>query len=440
MAVLDQVRRRPPPELATTGLVLGGLTAFVVLVYVVVVLGGGALIGHTSSPHFGLSVLATAIVALGFDPVQTRLEAVVAQAVHGGLPTPYDVLRQFSDAVTGSYPAEELPARMARVLADGTAAASAEVWLDVDDRLVLAATWPHPADDAEAPTGPGGAGVRSLDVIHGGERLGVLAVHEREGVALTQVEERLFAGLAAQAGLVLHEARLRAELGGRLELLSARAEELDRSRARLVDLQDERRRALERDIHDGAQQHLVALAVNLRLAQALAEGSPERADALLAAQERAAQEALDTLLHLSRGIYPPLLGREGLVAAIRSAAARSPVPVEVVATDVGRYPSTVEAAAYFTCLEAIQNATKHSGATTILVRLRQQHGTLTVTVEDDGRGLDPGTTQGGIGFVNMRDRVESVGGTLSAESPPGGGARIVARLPAHPQDPAGGES
>jgi signal transduction histidine kinase len=408
-----------------------------------VVLGGGALIGHTSSPHVGLSVLATAIVALAFDPVQTRLEAVVSQAVHGGLPTPYDVLRQFSEAVTGSYPAEELPARMARVLADGTGAAASEVWLDVEDRLVLAATWPPHVEGGEASTGPGGAGVRSLDVTHGGERLGVLAVHEREGVALTQVEERLFAGLAAQAGLVLREARLRAELELRLEQLSERAEELRRSRARLVDLQDERRRVLERDIHDGAQQHLVALAVNLRLAQTLADRSPERADALLAAQERAAREALDTLLQLSRGIYPPLLGREGLEAAIRSAASRSPVPVEVLATDVGRYPSTAEAAAYFTVLEAIQNATKHSGATAIRVELRGTRESLVAVVEDDGHGFDPDTMHLGTGLTNMRDRVESAGGTLSVETSALGGARVVARLPSYvdrPDRPANGRS
>ncbi len=108
-----------------------GLFAFVVLTYVVVVLGGGALIGQTSSPSLGLSVLATAVVALGFDPVLTRLEKLVARTVLGGRPSPYDVLRRFTAAVTGSYPAEELPERMARVLADGTGALSAQVWVAV---------------------------------------------------------------------------------------------------------------------------------------------------------------------------------------------------------------------------------------------------------------------------------------------------------------------
>lgn len=438
--MLDSVRRRSPRELAATGLLLGGLTTFVVLVYVVVVLGGGVLIGHTSSPHLGLSVLATAVVALAFDPVQTRLEALVSRAVHGGLPSPYDVMRQFSETVTGSHPAEELPSRMAHVLAEGTGAARSEVWLQVQDRLERAATWPPQPPGEEIPPGPAlvpalAEGRRSLEVRQAGELLGELVVQEREGVPLTSVESRLFAGLADQAGLVLREARLRAELSRRLDQLTVRAEELRASRERLVDLQDERRRVLERDIHDGAQQHLVALAVNLRLAQTLADRAPERADALLAAQEQAAQAALDTLAQLSRGIYPPLLEREGLVAALRAAVAHSVIPVEVTASDVVRYPAGIEAAAYFCCLEALQNAAKHSGADAIRVGLHGAQDSLVAVVEDDGHGFDPDTTPHGTGLTNMRDRVESAGGTLSVEAGARGGARVVARLPSYVDRP-----
>ena len=130
-----------------------------------------------------------------------------------------------------------------------------------------------------------------------------------------------------------------------------------------MDAQDAERRRLERDIHDGAQQHLVALAVNLRLAETLAPRSPERADALLAAQEQAAAEAIETLVHLSRGHLPAAARRRRAGGGARARrSARSPVPVEVVARDVGRYPPPVEAAAYFCCLEAVQNAAKHAGA------------------------------------------------------------------------------
>ncbi|MFC4784476.1 ATP-binding protein [Nocardioides sp. MAHUQ-72] len=430
-------RRRTRRELAADALELAGLVVFAVLVYVVVVLGGGALTGRTSEPALSLSVLATAVLALAFDPVQTRLAGVAARVAHGGAPPPYDVLRRFTATATGTYPAEELPSRMARVLAEGTGATWSQVWLVVDDRPTLAATWPPgavpgpqrgepPPWDLDVP------GRRRLPVRHGGELLGVLVVQEHEHVPLTSVEERLFAGLAGQAGLVLRSARLRAELEGRLAELSRRAEELRASRQRLVDVQDERRRTLERDIHDGAQQHLVALAVNLRLAHTLLSRSPDRAGELLASQHQAVADAIDTLAQLSRGIYPPLLAAGGLPVALEASVTAGAVPVTVTARDVGRYSPNVEAAAYFSCLEAVQNAAKHSGAATIRVSLVGGPEALTLTVEDDGRGFDPAATPEGAGLANIRDRVESVGGTVSTVSGPGRGTCVRATLPASP--------
>jgi signal transduction histidine kinase len=409
-------------------LVLSGLVLFVLLVYVVVVLGGGALIGHTSSPHVGLSVLATAVVALGFEPVRSRLEVLTSQAVHGGRQPPYEVLSRISQALTGSYSSEELPARMAEVLADGTGAKAAQVWLVVDGRRTLAATWPPPTADVS----PGAGdlpGRRELPVRQAGELLGVLAVQERDGVPLTPVEERLFAGLANQAGLVLRGARLRAELEHRRDELSTRAAELRVSRQRLVDVQDAERRRLERDIHDGAQQHLVALAVNLRLAHTLAGRSPERADQLVAEQRKAATATIETIIGLSRGIYPSLLVDKGLAAALRAAISTSPLPVRLGVSEIGRYPAGLEAAAYFCVLEALQNAAKHSSAQAIRVELGGAPGVLTVTVEDDGSGFDLGTTPAGAGLANMRDRVESVGGSLTIKTTAARGTLVEARLP-----------
>ena len=273
MTRLRRLRRRSRREWSVVGLVLAGLTMFVVLVYVVIVLGGGMLIGHTASASVPLSVLATAVVALAVEPVQARVEAFASRASNGGGATPYEVLSRFSETVSGSYAAEELPSRMARVLAEGTGADWSQVWLVVGDRPRLAATWPPDATRERAAGDPGASaddevvGRRSLEVRHGSEVLGVLVVQEHEHRPLTSVEERLFEGLARQAGPVLRGARLRAQLELRRAELSARADELRASRERLVDLQDEERRLLERDIHDGAQQHRVALAVNLRLAQ-----------------------------------------------------------------------------------------------------------------------------------------------------------------------------
>jgi signal transduction histidine kinase len=432
MTWLRRLRRRSRREWWAAVLVLAGLTAFVVLVYVVIVLGGGLLIGRTASPSLLLSVLATAVVALAFEPVQARLEEIASRTMHGGQASPYDVLSRFSETVVGSYPSEELPSRMAKVLAEGTRAEWSQVWLVVGDRPRLAATWPP---DATREPAAGDlverevSGRPSLQVRHGGEVLGVLVVQESEHGPLTSIEQRLFEGLARQAGPVLRGARLRAQLELRRAELSARADELRSSRERLVDLQDAERRHLERDIHDGAQQHLVALAVNLRLAQTLAPRSPERADAILAGQEQAALDAVDTLGHLSRGIYPRLLADSGLAPALRQAVVNSPVPVQVVAYDVGRLTPNVETAAYFCCLEAVQNAAKHSGAATIRVEIRDQAGSLECVVEDDGAGYDVRTTAAGTGLTNMRDRVEAVGGTLTTTSTPGRGTRVVAVLP-----------
>jgi len=414
--------RRSRRELLAIGLVGTGLTAFVVLVYVVVVLGGGALVGRTSSPSLSLSVLATAVVAVAFDPVQSRLERWVSRVVLGGRTSPYDVVRRFTTTLADQHPDSELPERMARVLAEGTGAESAQVWVDMVDRGVLAATWPP----AHVPAA--GSVARRMPVRHGDENLGALVVLEAPGVTLTPVEERLFAGLADQAALVLRGARLRAELELRLAALSVRAEELRVSRERLVDAHDAERRRLERDIHDGAQQHLVALAVNLRLAGTLATRSLDRADALLGEQERAADDAIATLVRLARGIYPPMLEAGGVAEALRPAVEGMGSSCEMVATRVGRYAPSIEATAYFCCLEALQNAAKHAHASSTRVILVGTDDTLEISVEDDGCGFDPGGGRAGAGLTNIRERIESVGGSLTVSSMPGLGTRIHAVL------------
>jgi signal transduction histidine kinase len=417
-------------------LVVAGLLVFVIAVYVVVVLGVGALIGRTSSPSLPLSVLATAIVALAFEPVQTRLERAAANLLTGGVQSPYEVLSRFSENVTGSYPSEELPSRMATLLGEGTASAWAQVWLTVQGELTLAASWPADAPtDHEVPQllpdarDATGEGRRAVSVRHAGALLAVLRLQERPGLPLTSVEERLFTGLAAQAGLVLRLAGLRAELAARHAELAARADELRLSRERLIETQDAERRRLERDIHDGAQQHLVALAVNLRLAETVAARSPERAVKVLEAQSEAARAAIDTLTQLSRGIYPRLLADEGMVPALRAALAISPIPVRVEAHNVPRLPTAIEAALYFCCMEAVQNAAKHSGASLLTVTVGTVDGSVRLTVADDGQGFDVSSAEPGAGLTNMRDRIDAAGGRLDLTSTPGVGTRVDVHVP-----------
>ncbi len=430
---------RSRPDTRSGLLVLTGLAGYVGLVYVTVVLGGGVLIGSTDSPNLALSVLATVIVALGFEPVQRRLERFANQVVRGGHASPYDVLSRFTETVTATQSSEQTTGRMCRLLAEGTGASWAQVWLVVGDRLTLAANWPPdgPVDvappvlapDAVDDTGPGR---RALPVRHGGELLGVLRLQERDRAPLSPVEERLFAGLAAQAGLVLRLSGLRTSLSQRLDELSARAAELQASRERLIETQDEERRKLERDIHDGAQQHLVALAVNLRLAQTLATTSPDRAAQVVSEQGEAAQAAIATLTQLSKGIYPHLLAEGGLVPALQAAVATSPVPVQITAEPGPRPPANVEAALYFCALEALQNAAKHSGARHARVDLSAADGTLRMTVDDDGTGFDPDSTETGAGLANMRDRIDAAGGRLQLDSTPGVGTHLEVQVPVSP--------
>ncbi|MEU4605409.1 ATP-binding protein [Kribbella sp. NPDC023972] len=429
---------RPPHRGGWSKLVVFlGVAGFVVWVYVVVVLGGGALIGHTDSPSVPLSVLATTVVALLFTRVQAALERATTR---WGLsaPTPYDVLSHFSDAVTSAYATDELPARMAMLLTQGTGAKWAQVWLNVSGRLNLAATWPSDVDADRIPPCMRSEdiivteeGLRALPVRHGGQLLGVLRLQERPGLALTLVEERLFAGLAAQAGLVLRWVGLRAELDDRRAELLVRSEEIQASRERLIEAQDAERSRLERDLHDGAQQHLVALTVNLRLAHTIAGRSPSRAAMVLSEQAVAAHLAIETLSALSRGIYPRQLADEGLGEALRSAVAGSAMPVAIDTHGLARLPARVEAALYFCCMEAVQNAAKHSGAGTVSVRVDEDSHRWRLTVTDDGTGFDQAhaAAASGAGLANMRDRLDAVGGTVEVVSLERTGTTVTAVIP-----------
>jgi signal transduction histidine kinase len=412
------------------------LVAFVVAVYVLIVLGGGLLIGHTDSPHLALSVLATAVVALAFEPVRRRTEAAVTRRFHVGA-SPYDVLSRFSETVTGGYATDELPGRMVRLLAEGTNAEWAQVWLMVQGRPQLAASWPadatatddRPPEIAAGASDRTGPGRRAMTVRHGGQVYGVFRLQERQGTSLSSVEERLFAGLAAQAGLVLRLVGLRAELSARHADLAVRTAELRLSRERLIAAQDAERQRLERDIHDGAQQHLVALAVNLRLVESVAAKDPGRAAGLLQAQADAARAAGETLSRLASGMYPAHLATAGVAAALRAELAAAPVPVDVVDHLRQRLPEPIEAALYFVAMEAVQNAAKHANATAIAVELTGDEEGSRLTVADDGVGLPTTTSAGGSGLSSMHDRIDAVGGTVCLETSLGQGTRVVATVP-----------
>jgi signal transduction histidine kinase len=417
-------------------LVYGSLAVFITAVYVGIAVGIGAAIGGGGRPNLGLSILATAIVAVGFQPLRERLQKVANRFVYGKRATPYEVLSQFSERVAESYAVDEVMPRMARVLADGTGAQRADVWLRSDQSLRPAAAWPAdaplldpvPLTGGDLPVAEGAD--RMVAVRHQGELLGALSLTKRAGEVLTPVEENLLAHLAGQAGLVLKNVGLTADLQARLTELRA-------SRQRLVSAQDEERRRLERNLHDGAQQHLVALKVKLGLAEMMADRDPAKARATIMQLKADADEALETLRDLARGIYPPLLADKGLAAALESQARKATVPVTVDAVGVGRYPQEIEAAVYFCCLEALQNLQKYARAEHAIIRLRDEEGRLRFEVVDDGIGFDPATTTKGSGLDNMIDRLDALGGDMQFIASPGKGTRLCGSLPVEARVPDG---
>jgi len=368
-------------------LVYGSLAVFITAVYVGIAVGIGTLVGSGGKPNLALSILATAIVAVGFQPVRERVQKVANRLVYGPRATPYEVLSEFSGRVAETHAADEVLPRMARVLQEGTGAESATVWLRGSAELRPAATYPDAMGAHEAlsmrngslPALPGAT--RAVEVRHQGELLGALSVSKRRGETLTPIEQKLVDDLAHQAGLVLKNVGLSADLQARLDELRA-------SRQRLVSAQDMERRRLERNLHDGAQQHLVALKVKLGLAEMLLGRDPAKAAATLEQLKGDADEALETLRDLARGIYPPLLADKGLVVALESQARKATLPVRVEAEGVGRYAQDVEATVYFCVLEALQNVQKYAAASDVAVRLREGEGILTFEVADDGAGFD----------------------------------------------------
>jgi signal transduction histidine kinase len=367
-------------------------------------------------------------VAVGFQPVRERVQRVANRLVYGQRATPYEVLAEFSERVAESLATDDVMPRMARVLAEGTGAQRARVWLRTAEQWRNAAVWPPEAEAAPPVPVANGAlppldgASRVVDVRHQGDLLGALSVTKRGGETLTPVEEKLLNDLAAQAGLVLKNVGLTGDLHARLDELRA-------SRQRLVTAQDAERRRLERNLHDGAQQHLVAIKVKLGLAAMLAARDPEKAKATLQQLKGDADEALETLRDLARGVYPPLLAEKGLGAALESHARKATVSVAVDGGGIGRYPQDVEAAVYFSVLEALQNVQKYAQASEVTVRLREADGTLTFDVTDDGMGFDVATTARGSGLTNMADRLDAMDGGVQVTSEPGRGTQLRGSLP-----------
>jgi signal transduction histidine kinase len=416
------------------------LAAFITAVYVALVAGVGAAAGSRSGTL--LSAVAAAVVAVAFQPVRARAARLANLVVYGRRATPYQVLSDFAGRIGGAYSSENVLPDMARVVAAGTGARRVVVWLTVGGELRAVVSTDPSLPVATLPGLPVPSGTPGPDrelaragtldpaaapelasqpdadvagpVTRDGRLLGAIGITMPRGEPLRPAGRQLVADVASQAGLALANVGL--------------VEDLRASRLRLVTAQDEARRRLERNLHDGAQQDLIALVIKARLA---AEHSADLHEARTALSELRADAAaaLDNLRDLARGIYPPMLADLGLAAALGAQAKRSALPVTVEAGALGRFPEETEAAVYFCCIEALQNVAKYAAASRVAITVRAAADALTFSVADDGAGFDAARTPLGAGLRNMSDRLSALGGHLTVTSAPGQGTTITGRLP-----------
>lgn len=391
--------------------VYGVLWALIAAAYV----AAAAVLGVVAVRRLPLeaAIVLTILITLVVAPVRARLERLADRFVFGPRLSGLEMVRHLGERL-GQTPAdEEVAGTVARSLAEGLGLR----WV----RVVLDAAGSAPVAVAGTPGGPP---VLSVPLEHHGERLGAIECGPRVEGRITDEDRELVAALGRQAALAVRNSQLTVEL-------SARLVELEASRVRLVQAEDLARRRLERDIHDGVQQELVALLTRLAMVRSQLRREPDRADATLRSAQQDTRRALENLQEISRGIHPPILSDRGLVEAVEERASRATIPVAVRTTGVtsdDRLPVDVEGAAYFFVSESLANVLKHARAAQACVSLAREPGALTVEVVDDGRGFSPAATVQ-RGLLGLRDRIEALGGVLELISECGAGCRVRAVLP-----------
>lgn len=406
--------------------VYGLLATFIAVVYVGVVFGAGSLIGQGRDSSYGLSIAATALVAIAFQPVRRQVERWANRLVYGERSTPYEILSDFSHRAAEVEEAE-LIERTPKLIVDGTGATAATIWIRTDEGFGARASYPLGIHRRTLGGAPGQfedpEADHSLPVFHDGELLGGISLNKRRGESVTPTETELLQNLASGLGLALRNVML-------TERLRDQVASLEASRDRVLAAADDARRALELDLDSGPLQQLVALKVKLGPARLQAEQRRAVKTAGVIAQlEGDAGKALQAVRDFAGGIYPPLLEAEGLQAAISQETRQAPIPVTLHATDLGRHPRDVEAAIYFSVLEALQNAVKYSEAESITITLQDRNEELSFSVTDDGAGFDTDRVERGAGLDNMADRVDAVGGVVTIESSPGKGTKVLGSVP-----------
>ena len=452
--------RRPHwlDRLLAYALLVAGLVGVIAAVQFLVLLALGRLPTDQERTVLFASTIAAAVAALVYQPVRARLEGAADHLLGSRREAPGEVLSALGAGLSRAVPLDELLLELAESLRRSLELEAIEVW--TSSGALLERTTSDPARGWAAlsltPTeqsviaragvsGPARLAVwlpglvdgrddrplRAAPMVNADELLGLVVVERAAGGrSFGEVDEHVLAEFARQVGLALRNVRLDSQLQASLDEVRRQTEQLRASRARVVSAADAERRRIERDLHDGAQQQLVALCANLRLARELAGSQPAEVTELLEQLGSDIEMALEELRELAHGIYPPLLADRGLAEALSAVAARAPVHTRLEAGALGRYPPQVEATVYFCCLEALQNAGKHAGdAASATVRVFEKEGGLLFEVADDGPGFDPAAGGHGGGLTNMADRLGGIGGSLRIDSAPGGGTRIAGAIP-----------
>ncbi len=371
--------------------VFGALAAFITAVYVGIVVGIGTLIGSQSEANVPLSILATAVVAVAFQPVRERVQRFANRLVYGKRATPYEVMADFSERMSETLAPEEVLPRMAEAAARGVGADAARVGVQLPNGGERAVWWPreHPQDSLR----------QRVSVNYQGREVGEIAVAKPPGAPVTASDVKLLTDLAAQAGLVMHNIRLAAELQARVDELTAQAATVRASRQRLITAATAERERLEQTIRRGPEQELAALADRLRSLETVLDQDPQEAATALDRLTADMQQTLDSLRQTAHGIYPPLLRDQGLAAALRSHVSREGHTALVEAEGLQRYAPQVEAAVYFCCLEVLRDARGDPQ-----IRVSEHDGQLEFSIA--GVASPNGRKQ------DIEDRIEAVGGRV----------------------------
>lgn len=393
---------------------------------------GGAYLGVAAAAGVAAGDRGPLAVAVGvtimamaaFQPLRQRLQQAASRRLLGERLTRYEVVARMGETLEHAFDPTELAPGVAAAVRD----ALGLTWA----RLSLK-TAPH--DEVVAVAGEAGADASmEIPLAHGDNEVGTLECGPKIEGFLTDEDRELVQTLARQVSLAIHNAGLAGQLSSRLEVIEAQARELRDSRTRIVRAQHDERRRIERNIHDGVQQQIVALLATVRLTRNQLAREPALADASLAEVQAEAAQLLEDLRELSQGIHPSVLIDSGLLSAIESKVARLPIGVTIDAPPGlrdERFPDEIEGVAYFVVSEALTNILKHASAASACVRLSAHNGILEVEVGDDGVGFDPPSTTGS-GLTGLSDRVEAVGGRLRVDSAPGRGTRLAVTLPTQP--------